>query len=157
MWKSYISIFSRKGLKKKEFLNSSPLLVLPLIHLLNIWINDSFVFLSKKIIFYFQWTFRFRKAPLIGSEKLWQCYISSPYKWQYLYMLVIVDALPNLTLLGRGVYIAILHQCKTRKYNTLNISLFKLSMRPNINPHLEMQMQKSNWTCIKYQWLIWFT
>ena len=101
--KSYISIFSRKGLKKKEFLNTSPLLVLPHIYLLNIWINDSFVFLSKKIIFYFQWTFRFRKAPLIGSGKLWKCYISSSYKWQYLYMLVLVDALPNLTLLGQSI------------------------------------------------------
>ena len=70
---------------------------------LNICINDSFVFLSTKIIFYCQWTFRFRKTPLIGSEKLWKCYISSPCKRQYLYILVLVGTLPNLTLLGQSI------------------------------------------------------
>ena len=62
--KSYVSILKMK----REFLNTSPPLVPPHIHLLNVWINNSFVFLSTKIIFYYQWTFRFSTTPLIRSE-----------------------------------------------------------------------------------------
>ena len=63
--KSYVSILKMK----REFLNTSPPLVPSHIHLLNIWINNSFLYSYKpKFIFYYQWTFRFSKTPLIGSE-----------------------------------------------------------------------------------------
>ena len=143
--KSYISIFSRKCLKKKEFLNTSPLLSLSR-HIFISQIFESMTHLSS-----YQPKLSSIVNELLDSEKLLS--LDQKNCGSVTFHLLISDNIYTCQFQSTHCLISlflgqsILPFCtnlRLEKYNTLNISLFKLSMSPNINPHLGMQMQKSN-------------